>query len=104
MDDIMKKIKLISAMLLVASNAYADCYSSDGVNLCADEISSSLAKNFPSKEQVGDVNGDGFIDIVRAENVGGVMDRIVVYLGKSCSAVSSLCFGSPHVASIYLVE
>jgi hypothetical protein len=36
MDNIMKKIKLFSVMLLVTSNAYADCYSSEGVNLCAE--------------------------------------------------------------------
>lgn len=104
MDNIMKKFKLIPVMLLVASNTYADCYSSDGVNLCTEEISSSLAKNFPSKEQAGDINGDGFLDIVRAESAGGVSDRIVVYLGKSCSVGSSLCFGAPHVTSIYPVK
>ncbi len=102
----MKKISLISSLLLLSLQVQADCTLSDGINLCLDEVNPDLSKVLTASKQVGDLNGDGFEDLIKKENAQGIDSRIVVYLGKACGsgAGSSACFSAPHMTSIYPIK
>ncbi len=99
----MKKISLSAFILLICSQAYADCSTSDGINLCVTEAGAGAVQILTNKKQAGDVNGDGFLDVVKVETAGSISNRLVIYLGKDCYGNGSLCFRPPHLTSVYPV-
>ncbi len=93
---------LFSTAFLLAGGVHAGCTQADGIELCLETSDSNFSTVLTRTDGLGDVNGDGILDIVKREDIGGVNDRLTVYLGKVCDAasMSSQCFGSAHLTDI----
>ncbi|OMH30322.1 hypothetical protein [Motiliproteus sp. MSK22-1] len=102
----MKRISVILLSIFIAQPAYSNCTTTDGHELCFEASSPSLSSTLIESSQVGDINGDGVLDLVRKESSGGVDDRIVIYLGTECTIglESSLCFETPHETAIFDIK
>jgi len=93
---------LLSTAFFLADGANAGCTQADGIDLCLEPSDPNFSIILTDTNKLGDINGDGLLDIVKKESVGGINDRLTVYLGKSCDAgaMSSQCFGSAHLTDI----